>query len=221
MKNPAAFFSAIRAPLFGGRMMQAQVSGTEAIIAEGERRSVSAFHVAYMLATAYLETAKTMQAISERGAVSYFDKYEPTTKIGKTLGNTLKGDGYKFRGRGLVQITGRGNYVLASKKLNVDFVANPDKALDPKYAIPIMFCGMIEGWFTGKKLSDYINGEKVDYVNARRVVNGTDKAAMIAGYARIFEQALTAGGYGASTRPDSLFSVIVDFIRRLIGAFRK
>jgi hypothetical protein len=58
-----------------------------------------------------------------------------------------------------------------------------------------MFVGMEEGWFTGKKLSDYINGGKADYYGARGIINGKDRAAEIATYAKAFEAALRAAGY--------------------------
>ena len=67
---------------------------------------------------------------------------------------------------------------------------HPELALNPTYAAQIMIAGMREGWFTGKKLSDYIKNGKVDYVGARRIINGTDKAQLIAGYAKQFESAL-------------------------------
>ncbi len=115
--------------------------------------------------------------------------------LAANLGNTPQadGDGYLYRGRGYVQITGARNYRLATSRLGVDLVGSPDKALDPAIAAKIIIRGMIEGWFTGKKLSDYI-GAKVDYKGARRIVNGTDKAALIAGYADTIEAALRAAG---------------------------
>jgi hypothetical protein len=67
---------------------------------------------------------------------------------------------------------------------------NPDLAMEPRIAYAAMSAGMLEGWFTGRKLSDYIRPGRVDYVNARRIINGTDKAAEIAGYARDFESSL-------------------------------
>ena len=69
----------------------------------------------------------------------------------------------------------------------------PDLAMVTKNAVVIMFDGMAEGWFTGKKLSDYIHGKTCDYVNARRIINGTDKASTLAGYATKFEAALAGG----------------------------
>jgi hypothetical protein len=68
-------------------------------------------------------------------------------------------------------------------------------------ASQIIFEGMLEGWFTGKSLGDYVNDEFTDYVNARRVVNGTDKADMLAGYAEDFEQALRDANYGEEELP--------------------
>jgi predicted chitinase len=49
-------------------------------------------------------------------------KYQKTTKY---LGNTKAGDGYRFRGRGLIQLTGRGNYQKAKRLFGIDVVNNP------------------------------------------------------------------------------------------------
>lgn len=141
----------------------------------------------------------TMQPIHERGKRAYFDKYEPGTKIGARLGNTAVGDGFRFRGRGYVQLTGRGNYDKAGRKLGLNLVAGPDAALSPPIAAKILIAGCEGGWFTGKKLSDYLPG---DYVNARRVVNGTDKAKEIAALAHEFEAAITAAETLPPVRPD-------------------
>jgi len=58
------------------------------------------------------------------------------------LGNTQEGDGNRFKGRGLVQLTGRRNYTtiqnrLAAKGIDIDLVGNPELANDPRYALPI------------------------------------------------------------------------------------
>lgn len=68
--------------------------------------------------------------------------------------------------------------------------------LEPKYAAPILILGKAEGWFTGKKLSDYITLQKFDFRNGRRSVNRMDKADLIAGYAREYDKLLLAEGYG-------------------------
>ncbi|PBB75217.1 hypothetical protein CK227_10520 [Mesorhizobium sp. WSM4308] len=164
----------------------------DACKADGLQRS----QAAYVLATAYHETAHTVKPIYERGAKAYFNKYKPGTKIGKALGNSVKGDGYLFRGRGYVQLTGRANYARAGKELAIDLLRQPDLALLSANAAQIIVLGMVEGWFTGKKLSDYINSAKSDFANARRVINGTDKADLIAGYAKQYDTLLIADGYG-------------------------
>lgn len=135
-------------------------------------------HIAYALATIAHETAWTFLPITEYGNKAYFNKYEGRT----SLGNTQKGDGYKFRGRGYVQLTGRSNYT----KYGIE--NSPEDALDPDVAFDIMTSGMFNGVYTGKKLDDFINSARKDYVNARKIINGLDKAALIAGYAKDFEQ---------------------------------
>ena len=185
--NRSEFYARVR-PMFGGALSQKQVDGIEAIMAAtaGLPDEVQA----YLLATARHETDDTMQPITEYGGRKYFDKYD-TGKLAKALGNTPEadGDGFKYRGRGYVQITGRANYSKAGDWLKIDLINNPDLALQPTIAAQILVRGCCNGWFTGKKLSDYLPG---DYINARRVVNGTDKADLIAGYARGFEAAIVA-----------------------------
>jgi len=108
------------------------------------------------------------------------------------LGNTEAGDGYRFRGRGLAQLTGRRNYMRASSLAGVNLVNNPDRAKELHLSVVIMFDAMENGWFTGKKLSDYLDQSPPDFVNARRTINGTDKAEQIAAFARSFYAALNA-----------------------------
>lgn len=190
-------FDTVR-PIFGGALKQSQVDGINTILLGWQKYGDgNPQRLAYCLATTKHETADTMQPIHERGAVSYFKKYEPGTKIGKVLGNTLKGDGYRFRGRGYVQLTGRANYAKAGKIIGVDLIAKPELALDPDIAVRILIAGASNGWFTGKSLDDYIdNIDETDdedlreFVMARRVINGQDKAQLIGGYALVFERAI-------------------------------
>ena len=198
-----AFFDAVRKAPFGGPLSQGQVSGMSAILDEWERRPAftDLRWLAYMLATTFHETARKMTPIHEYGKASYFEgRYGPGTSVGKVLGNTQPGDGNRFHGRGYVQLTGRRNYTLAGQKLGVNLVADPDRALELSLAAAIMFLGMSEGWFTGKKLGDYITASRCDYTNARRIINGTDKAATIKGYTVAFENALR-GAWRADLAP--------------------
>lgn len=189
-----AFFDSIRHQ-FGGKMTAAQVEGCEVLIRATEGLPLA--WRAYLLATAFHETARTMQPITEYGGRKYFDKYD-TGSLAKALGNTpaKDGDGFEYRGRGYVQITGRANYGKAARILGVPFLDDPDLALVPEHAATILVRGCTEGWFTGKKLGDYAN-----YRDMRRVVNGMDKADDIARYARAFEGAFVALGDGITDRP--------------------
>ena len=150
-------------------------------------------YVAYMLATAYHETAYTMQAITEYGGVRYFDKYD-TGRLAERLGNTPEadGDGYKYRGRGHVMITGYGNYKKFTDILGIDLVNSPDLALDPIVSAKILTIGSLKGTFTTRRLSQYIKYglEYSEWVNARRVINGVDKNTVIADYAIKFLQCI-------------------------------
>jgi hypothetical protein len=183
-------FDVVR-PLFGGKLTQQQVDGINHLVSMwGRYGDGDRYKLSYLLATTAWETAYTMQPIHERGPKSYFSKYEPGTSIGKALGNTTAGDGYKFRGRGHVQLTGRRNYAKAGKAFGIDLIKEPDLALTPDVSARVLITGCLEGWFTGRSLGQYITPDLIDYKNARRVVNGLDKAAQIAEMAKVFESAL-------------------------------
>lgn len=196
--NRPSFFSNHRR-LFGS-LNQSQVNGLIDLLDGFEKDTAltDIRWVAYMLATVKHECADTWLPIKERGPGNYFDKYEPGTSIGKRLGNTVKGDGYKFPGRGFVMITGRDNYARFSKP-GRDLIANPDLALDPAIAFDIMSEGMRRGRFTGKRLLEYIDGDKCDYYQARRIINVLDQAHKIASYALKFEGVLSASAIDTST----------------------
>lgn len=200
LQDPAAFFNAIRAgKTLGPTLSVEEVEGCEAIIAACHGFPVS--WAAYCLATAAHETAFTMQPIKERGGTAYFTRlYDITGERpakARELGNVQPGDGARYCGRGYVQLTGRANYAKAAQQVGVDFVAEPDLVMQPEYAAAIMRRGMKEGWFTGKSLTSYLPAEanRDQFKNARRIINGLDKADAIAGYAVEFQAALKAGGW--------------------------
>ena len=205
------FYASVRASF--GPLTQPQVSGIESVLDAADKLPDA--HVAYLLATAWHETGTKMVAVVENLNYTSAQRIravwpsrfptvasaQPYVKnpiglanhvYGGRMGNKLVNDGWLYRGRGLVQITGRDNYARASSKLKINLIDNPAKALEPMTSALILVAGCSEGWFTDKKLSDYLPG---DYLNARRVVNGTDQAAKIADYARHFEKALTASKY--------------------------
>lgn len=184
-----------------GKLSLSQVDEIEFIVGEmGKGKSISYSQGAYILATAWHETAKKMLPIEEYGKGknrTYGTWYRNSKdqlysfKDGSKRAVYLQSEfPHLYYGRGYVQLTWQINFENASKKIGVDFLNNPDLVMDKNHAIKIMLTGMKEGWFTGRKLSDYINQSKKDYVNARRIINGTDKAQAIADIAVIFERAL-------------------------------
>lgn len=192
--NRKAFYDALRPTL--GALTQANVVGFEHVLNEALSRRTPIHDLAYILATAWWESGKTMQPVREAYWLS-----EAWRK--KNLRY------YPYYGRGLVQITWLENYQKASNLYGVDLVSNPDKAMDPKLSVRILFDGMDDGWFTGKALDDYIDGvdeaddeDLREYINARRIVNGTDKASEIGSLALTFERALQAARYTAQRQPD-------------------
>lgn len=195
----AAFFAVLR----GGPLRHqkpTQVEGTETLLDKMEGLRLS--WVAYALATTWHETAATMQPVKEYGGAAYFrrmyDKDGNRPHVAKVLGNTMPGDGVLFAGRGYVQLTGRTNYERAGKATGYPLVGNPDLAMRPDIAAEILRAGMLEGWFTGRKFSsalpDAVATHK-QFSEARRIINGTDRAAKIADYALTFQAALIAGGW--------------------------
>ena len=154
------------------------------ILTEAEESGVTdPGQIAYILATADHESllGKFLEELASG------EEYEGR----EDLGNTEPGDGPRFKGRGYVQITGRTNYTNWSERLGVDLVGNPELAADPEIAATILVEGMRDGSFTGDGLSDYISGENRDFVNARQIVNGLDKAEEIAQDAERYYQVLT------------------------------
>jgi putative chitinase len=78
----------------------------------------------------------------------------------KDLGNTQPGDGPRYKGRGLIQITGRANYAALSKDLGVDFINNPSLLGGKNVSVctpeQLKYAALSAGWFWNKnKLNDY------------------------------------------------------------------
>jgi hypothetical protein len=201
LASPRAFFDALRSGLLGPTLSPAEVNGCSAVLDAMEGAPLA--WTAYALATAYHETASTMQPIKEYGGPTYFTRMYDVAgarpKLCIANGNTCAGDGPRFCGRGYVQLTWKNNYAKAGAECGVDLIADPELALQPDVAAKIMRRGMQEGWFTGKKFSDYLPADgrasAWQYGRARYIINGTDKADKIAEHALAFEDALVAGGW--------------------------
>ena len=186
------FFSGIKPKLFQ-TLSQSQVDGMNKLldVYESYAATITLEGLAYCLATTLHETGKTMMPIRELGGAAYFyrmyDINGSRPDVARRLGNIHPGDGERFAGVGFVQLTGRANFQKFSTLLGINLINDPDLALDPDVAAKIMFSGMRDGIFTGKRLSDYIPH---DPVGARRIINGQDRAELIAGYYATFVQAL-------------------------------
>ena len=189
MINRNFFFEQSKSSLFDGKFKQSQIDGMNAILDEWETNHAKKDDrwLAYMLATTHHETGRNMRAIEEFGKGK-----------GRRYGTNFKLDGTQytntpniFYGRGFVQLTWYENYEKAGKKIGVDLINKPELALDLKNATRILFSGMMEGWFTGKKLSKYFDLQKEDWRNARRIINSLDKADLIASYGKRYYAAIS------------------------------
>lgn len=211
MPGTSAFFAAVR-PLFGGSLTQKQVDGINLTLDAWERfGDGDDRHLAYILATKKHETANTMQPIREygRGKGKAYGKPDETGKAPY--------------GRGDVQLTWRDNYVKADIQLGLRgrLAENYDLALDPEISVRILIAGMLEGWFTGKKLSDFSS-----FKDMRRVVNGTDKAEAIAKYAEAFLEAIEQAGAPEvpaepETPPTGLLGLLVTILKFILNLFAR
>lgn len=188
MFDRAKFFASVRARTLANQLKQLQVDGLNAILDEAERRRMADSRpVSYILATTHHETAATMQPIREIGKGAGRAYGKPDQKTGKV-----------YYGRGYVQLTWIDNYRTMGRLLGVDLVNEPDLALDPKIAAQILFEGMLRGSFTGRALGHYFTPTRTDWVGARRIINGTDRAARIADLARDYNEGLRAAGWTGS-----------------------
>jgi putative chitinase len=193
------FFDAIRPMMPGGKLTQVQVDAIGATINEYEKLGAgNVRELAYILATEFWEakfkpvrenmnytSAARIRAVwpsrfkSTAAATPYVGAPEKLAEkvYGKRadLGNTQPGDGWRFRGGGLPQLTGRGNYA----KFGLE--DDPDKILDPAVAARVTVVGMLNGLFTGRKLADYIGPQGADYFEARAIINADKNTPVTVG----------------------------------------
>lgn len=193
LADPAKFFAGVRH--LTGPLDMVQVDTINRLMVAAAHWPLS--WLAYALATAFHECK--LKPIHELGGRAYLDKYD-TGNLAAALGNTPEDDddGILYAGRGLVQLTGRRNYRNAGAALQVDLLGKPDLALAPENATRILVWGMEGGEFTGRDLADFLpdrRGTHGQFVQARRIINGRDKAEVVAGYAQHFQDALEQGGW--------------------------
>ena len=172
---------------------------TRLLIETCRRHGLLRNQAAYVLGTAYHETAHTMEPVRETladtdtNAIARLDRAWDRGQLSWVSRPYWKEGWF---GRGYVQLTHKSNYERAGRELGIDLVSDPSRAMEPDVSADVTVRGMLEGWFTGKRLDQYLTLKASDYVGARRIVNGTDRARAIAEHAREYEAALLAEGYG-------------------------
>lgn len=187
--------------------MDLKTGDTRRIIDFAASQGVLRNQLAYILATARWETNHTMKPVRE----AYWLSEDWRRKNLRY---------YPHYGRGYVQLTWPRNYAHADERLGLGgrLERNPDMALDTEVATKILVVGMMEGWFTGAALPRYVTRETSDFVNARRVVNGTDRAQEIAALARKYDDLLRAEGYGETKPKPKLPAATGGIVGALIAA---
>ena len=190
------FFDTCRANF--GKFKSAQVTGLDFLLNKFDESTDfdTKSKIAYALATIKRETAETYHPVQEGYWITtnrvtklynYYANHNPGAlgtifPNGKTRNNYL--------GRGYVQITHNFNYSKLGTALSIPLLANPELALEEENAFKRMEYGMVNGSFTGKKLSNYFNDDGYDFLHARKIINGMDAAQEIANSAKIFFKAI-------------------------------
>ncbi len=199
--NRKHFFDTVRLTLFGGKIAAAQVAGLTAMLDKWEKETPDADDrwFAYMLGTAHHETGRTMQPVRETFAASDDQAIARlNTAYAKGVLTWVKSpywqkdaDGKSWLGRGYVQITHKANYLKLKGVTGIDLTGDPTKAMEVPVALDIMFKGMKQGSFTGRKLGEYFAGTKQDWRSARKIINGLERADLVADYAKQYYSAIS------------------------------
>lgn len=173
-------FNALRG--LNGPLSQIQVDSVNAILDACKRYGINDNRqISYVLSTVFHESGlKPAIEVGLGSGRDYGKKFKMGGGLGKRVPYTTPDKLYY--GRGFVQITWYENYEKFSKLLGIDLLNRPELALQTDYAAEIAAIGMSKGSFTGVNLNRYFNDKTTDTINARRIINGTDKAELIAGY---------------------------------------
>jgi len=192
MLNRNQFFDEIGRTLCNGALTPSQRRGLECKLSAFEQHGIRDVRwCAYMLATSYHETGGTLQPVEEAGR----GRGKPYGQKRKLDGSVYSLPDKLYYGRGDVQLTWYENYERMGRLLGIPLLEQPELALDAEISARIMIEGMTRGLshrgdFTGLALEDFFNNVRDDAVQARRVINGLDEASRIAGYYRLFLNAL-------------------------------
>ena len=176
MFTPESFYQKIK-PLFPV-LSAKQKQGLESILTEWRNQVLTDKRwLAYILATVYHETGRTMQPIEENGKGAG-EPYGKKFKYGNGPGKRVpyEAPDKLYYGRGLTQNTWWEIYyklTLAAHKAGYkwNFLEQPETLLQMDPSIWATFYAMQTGLYTGKKLSDYFDHDTDDSRHARRIIN--------------------------------------------------
>jgi putative chitinase len=120
--------------------------------ATAEKRGIHGIELAAFLAQCAHESSN-FSSMEEQGTHKRFLHYDlrRNPKMARILGNIHRGDGYRYRGRGFIQLTGRDNYQRAGDALNLPLVSQPDLLLDPRIAAEVAI------WFWQNRVANRVN----------------------------------------------------------------
>jgi hypothetical protein len=174
------------------RVNRKQLDGLKTFLSfiEQDKRIYDVRQAAYLFAVTQFETGNAWTPIDEIDVRSDFQQYEPGTRLGRSLGNTQRGDSKRFRGRGYIQVTGRSNYQKLSERLGLDLIADPELALKPEIAYQILSYGLLEGFFNRRKPEDFFTGLTADYGKLYAVPGQGPARAVLADIGPKFEAIL-------------------------------
>ncbi|SEL75562.1 glycoside hydrolase family 19 protein [Xaviernesmea oryzae] len=203
--SQTSFFETIRSELFSGTLTLDQRTGMEIILARWRALVPHADRrwIAYGLATAHHETGRLMQPVRETFAGSSAQaicRLERAYRRGRlpqvsTPYWRVDAQGKSWFGRGYVQLTHRDNYATLAMATGLALLDDPDLALQTEAAATILVVGLVEGLFGGHRIAEFFRAGTADWAGARRTVNGTDRADLVAGYARHYDAALASAGF--------------------------
>lgn len=178
----------------GANISETQAEGFNAILKALNDEGASLKQACFLLSVVLSETNRKMLPKEEdEYSDFYIQMYDieglrPT--VAMRMGNTVAGDGEKYKQRGFLPVLGKTNYKTIGATIGVDLVQNPEKLMELDIASKALVKGVFEGTYTGYPLSKFINTRSTDYTNACRASKGLENAKKISFMAQQLEKVL-------------------------------
>jgi putative chitinase len=188
----AALAEPVAAATITAALLKAIAPGAKAEIVNAAAPAMAKSFPAYGLTSALRTAHFLAQVAHESDGFATTEEYASGKAYEgrKDLGNTEKGDGVRFKGRGLIQLTGRANYATFGKRIGVDLIASPTRAADP--AISVLLA--LEYW-KDRGLNALADRDDVEAIT-RRINGGTNGLAARKSYLVKAKAALAKAGVG-------------------------